>query len=273
MAVVNGRFKMNFPGKHILALAGCLWLSGCAQQPAEPAMPKRIVDITPTITQDMPLRAVGAKFLKDFGYPEKLEWETRIEDGDIYMSDTFVTLFTHVGPHHDAPSHIIKGAKPTDQFPLDKFFGRAMIFDFRDQPKDEPLTRADFEGRRIEPGDIVIAFTGYQPPTGPEELPSYAYLGGDAAEYLASIPIKAFTSDMPSLGSIKGYYKLMEEGVKGSENFLPEHYAFLSREIPNIEGLVNLEALLGEENIVFVGFPLKLKDSDAGPIRAAALVY
>ena len=261
--------------RSVLLAALVSGLLGCATAPTDgvPAMPRRIVDITPTITPDMPVRAVGAKFLKDFGYPEKLDWETRIEDGDVYLSDTFVTLFTHVGPHHDAPSHIIKGAKPTDQFPLDKFMGPAKLFDFRDKPKDEPLTRADFEGRGIEPGDIVIAFTGYEPPTGPEELPSYAYLSGEAAEYLASIPIKAFTSDMPSLGSIKGYYKLLEEGVKGSENFLPEHYAFLSREIPNIEGLVNLEELVGEEHIVFVGFPLKLKDSDAGPIRAPALVY
>ena len=247
--------------------------AGCAAPAGETPTPKRIVDLTPTITEDMPRRAVGAKFLKDFGYPEKLDWEIRVEDGDFYVSDTFVTLFTHVGPHHDAPNHIIKGAKSTDEFPLDKFFGRARLFDFRDEPKDEPLTRADFEGRGIKPGDIVIAFTGYTPPTEPGELPSYAYLSGEAAEYLASIPVKAFTSDMPSLGSIRRYYKLIEEGVKGSENFAPEHYAFLSREIPNIEGLVNLEALLGEEHIVFVGFPLKLKDSDAGPIRAAALVY
>ena len=221
----------------------------------------------------MPLRSVGAQFLKDFGYPEKLEWETRIEDGNVYFSDTFVTLFTHVGPHHDAPNHIIKGAKGTDQFPLEKFYGRTRIFDFRSKPKDEPLTRADFEDKGIEPGDIVIAFVGYEPPTDPEELPSYAYLGGDAAEYLASIPIKAFASDMPSLGGIRNYYKLAEEGVTGSENFLPEHYAFLSREIPNIEGLVNLEEIVNEKNVVFAGFPLKIKDGNAGPLRPAALVY
>lgn len=251
----------------------CL-LAGCAQTPSGvPPMPKRIVDISPTITPDMPLRSLGAKFLKDFDFPEKLEWETRIEDGDIYFSDTFVTLFTHVGPHHDAPNHIIKGASGTDSFPLEKFYGQARIFDFRAKPKDEPLTRADFEGKGIEPGDIVIAFVGYTPPTSDDELPSYAYLSGEAAEYLATIPVKAFASDMPSLGSIKSYYKLPKEGVTGSKNLAPEHYAFLSREIPNIEGLANLEELVGEANIVFVGFPLKLKDSDAGPIRAAALVY
>jgi kynurenine formamidase len=36
---------------------------------------------------------------------------------------------------------------------------------------------------------------------------------------------------------------------------------------------VNLESLVGEEEIVFVGFPLKFEDGDGGPMRAAALVY
>ena len=110
-------------------------------------------------------------------------------------------------------------------------------------------------------------------PTDPEALPVYTYLSEDAAEYLAGIPVKAFASDMPSLGSIRRYLVLIEEGKTGSENIFPEHYAFASRDVPSIEGLVNLESLVGEEEIVFVGFPLKFEDGDGGPMRAAALVY
>jgi kynurenine formamidase len=40
-----------------------------------------------------------------------------------------------------------------------------------------------------------------------------------------------------------------------------------------VEGLANLDALLGERKLVFVGFPLKVPDGDGSPIRAAALVY
>ena len=98
-------------------------------------------------------------------------------------------------------------------------------------------------------------------------------MSGEAAEYLAEIPVKAFASDMPSLGNIAGYFALIEEGKTGSENIVPEHYAFASRDVPSIEGLVNLESLVGEEEIVFVGFPLKFEDGDGGPMRAAALVY
>ncbi len=47
----------------------------------------------------------------------------------------------------------------------------------------------------------------------------------------------------------------------------------MSRGIPAIEALVNLEPLIGEELVVFVGFPLKLKGGTGGLMRAAALVY
>jgi ketosteroid isomerase-like protein len=104
-------------------------------------------------------------------------------------------------------------------------------------------------------------------------FPFCANLSGEAAEHVAGIPIKAFASEMPGLGAITGYLALIEEGKAGSESILAEHYAFFSRDIPNIEGLVNLESLVGEEEIVFVDFPLKFENGDGGPTRAAALLY
>lgn len=248
-----------------------LLVFSCAKE--YPVMPKKIVDLTPTIGEDLAVKTVGHKFLSDFGYADSTKFEHQITEEPFYVADSYITIFNHVGPHLDPPNHIIKGAKSTDQIPIDKFYGKAKVFDFRSKPKDEPLLKSDFENRGIAPYDIVMVFVGYNPPTEADELPSYAYLSGEAAEYLASIPVKAFASDMPSLGSIKRYYQLMEQGLKGSENFFPEHYAFLSREIPNIEGLVNLESLLVEKHIVFVGFPLKIQNGNGGPMRAAALIY
>jgi kynurenine formamidase len=211
--------------------------------------------------------------LSDFGLQDTTSFEHVVTEEPFYLAVSYLTLWNHAGLHCDAPSHIIKGATPTDRFPLEKFLGPARVLDFRFKPKNEPLLRADFEDKRIESDSIVIAFVGYTPPTDPDDLPSYAYLSGDAAEYLAGIPIKAFATDMPGVCGFRRVYELLEEGITGSENVLPEHYAFLSRDIPVIEGVVNLESLVSEENIVFVGFPLKIRDGNAGPIRAAALVY
>ena len=60
-----------FPSRNILQhfaalLSVAVLLSGCAQQQGAPAMPKRIVDLSPTTSEDLPLRTVGSKFLADF---------------------------------------------------------------------------------------------------------------------------------------------------------------------------------------------------------------
>jgi len=266
--------------KYFSALLALGAISGCAQ-PVPPErelrMPRAIVDLSPTITKDMPIRAlgraIGEKIASRFGISPATSFDVHVEEKPFYRSMSTYTIFNHVDPHYDPPSHMIKGRKAVDATPLDKFFGRAHLFDFRSKPPGEPLLRSDFDGVGIEPGEIVIAFVGYEAPTDPEALPAYTYLSGDAAEYLAGIPVKAFASDMPSLGSISRYLALIEEGKTGSENVFPEHYAFASRDVPSIEGLVNLESLVGEEEIVFVGFPLKFEDGDGGPMRAATLVY
>jgi kynurenine formamidase len=236
-------------------------------------MPKAIVDLSPTLGEDIPTKALGVTALEAFGIPPTTKFELQVTEEPFYVEFALITLFNHVGPHHDPPSHVIKVGESTDQIPLDRFYGPAKIFDFRSKAKDEPLLPSDFENQGVKPGDIVIVLIDYDAPTVDGELPSYAYLSGEAAEYLAGIPIKAFASNMPSLGSIKRYFQLIEAGLTGSENIVPEHYAFLSRDIPNIEGLANLESLVGEEEIVFVGFPLKIKDGNGAPLRAAALVY
>lgn len=263
---------LRFP----VALVVLVWLAGCQSPPAsEPEfkMPRSIVDLSPTITPDLPGRVAGEKVATLFGSPLSTPFETHVSEEPFYVSMSLYTIDNHAGPHYDPPNHIIRGGASVESAPLDKFFGKARVLDFRSKPTGEPLLKSDFDLAGIQPGEIVIAFVGYEAPTDPDTFPSYAYLSGEAAEYLAEIPVKAFATDMPSLGSIEGYIALIEEGKSGSENIVPEHYAFLSRDIPAIEGLVNLERLVGKEEVVFVGFPLKFEDGDGGPMRAAALVY
>jgi kynurenine formamidase len=52
-----------------------------------------------------------------------------------------------------------------------------------------------------------------------------------------------------------------------------EHTALLEKEIVVIEGLSNLDALVGLSKVVFVGFPIKLEGGTGGPMRAVGLVY
>jgi kynurenine formamidase len=125
----------------------------------------------------------------------------------------------------------------------------------------------------LEPGDIVVVFTGYKAPTNTTDIPSFKTISREAAEYLAGIPVRAFATDALSADSFEEIYRLMAEGKKGYQTIAPVHHAFLPRGIPIIEQLVNLEELSSEDNAVFVGLPLKVRDGDGSPIRAAAFVY
>ncbi len=73
-----------------IVLALLFLLSGCAQQQGAPAMPKRIVDLSPTISEVLPVRTVGSKFLADFGYPERTTFEHKITEEPFY-ADSFLT--------------------------------------------------------------------------------------------------------------------------------------------------------------------------------------
>jgi len=264
---------------HLRAWIVCLGLIplvfACSQPPPEAGfqMPERIVDLSPVITPGSPLEWWGHATLSGFGFPDSTAFTDFVTDmPPLYFKNTLVSLMDHVGPHADSPGHAIKGGREIQDVPLEKFFGPAVVFDFRDRADDEPLEVADFQGAEIKPGDIIIAVVSYVPPEGPDDLPSYPYLSGEAARYLAEIPIRAFATDMPSLGSFRRYGPLMEESLE-PEHVAPEHQAFLGQGIPIIEGLVNAEELIGEDDVVFVGFPLRLENVTGGLMRAAALVY
>lgn len=244
-----------------------------AQVPAQFVAPTRIVDLSLTITEDLPLRQLGAECLRQWKLPLRTTFRSLQEErGPLYLSQTVYELFNHAGTHLDPASHVIPGGLSADAYPLTKLIGPARVLDFRSKARDAAITVADLKNKGIQAGEIVIVYTGYQPPTHDSELPSYPYLSAEAAQWLAQLPIKAFASDLPSLGSMRRYPQLLAT-AKTASDVIPEHLIFLTREIPNIAGLANLEAILNEPNVVFVGFPLKIKDCDGGLLRAAALVY
>jgi len=162
--------------------------------------------------------------------------------------------------------------RASNGFSLEKFVGPLRLLDFRSRPKDSLLSRADIEAQSIRPGDVVIALVGYSPPTGRDEMPSYTSLSQEAAEYLATVPVRAFGTDALSVENLRRLYALSAD-VTGYARVAPVHYAFLNRGIPVIEGLGNLEQIVGKQSVLFVGFPLRIADGDASPVRTTAFVY
>ncbi len=247
----------------------------CTRQPPEPAFrtPKKVVDLSPVVTPGLLGEQYGPAALAAWNMSGSTEFRHVVADTPpMYVKTSYITLFDHVGPHGDAPGHVIRGGKEVHEMPLGSYLGVARVLDFTDRDDDEPLLVDDFRAAQIQPKDIVIAVVGYQPPQADEGLPSYPYLSSDAAEYLASIPVRAFATDMPSVSSLRRTGILMKETLD-PERLFPEHLALLRRGIPIIEGLANAEQLIGEDQVFFMGFPLRVQGATGGLMRPVALIY
>jgi kynurenine formamidase len=236
-------------------------------------VPRRIIDLSPVLTPDLPRRVWGKELLARSGYAETTEFDDIVRrppgEGNWagFVANSYWTLMNHGGPHVDAPNHLFEGAASVADYPLTQLIGPLKVVDARSQPQNEPIPRAFFDGAGIRPGDVVLLVVGYVPPSTAGELPRYPYLSREAAEYLAAVPIRAFATDAWSVDCPP-----RDDRPRGGPVV---HSAFLLRGIPTIEQLVNVQALLEEPNAVFVGFPLRVQGAsgNGSPIRAAALIY
>jgi len=236
-----------------------------------PPLPRTIIDLSPTISEDLPLRTWGERALKDFGFHRTTEFQLIQRNEPLYISNAYWTLMNHAGPHVDAPNHLQRDAPGVDSYQLTTLVGPICLVDARGVPIDQPISVEELSVHNIRPGDVLVVLTGYSTP-GPDEVPGFRVLSKEAAEYLARIPIRAFASDALSADSFRELYRKMADGISFAySDFV--HHSFLSRGIPIIEQLTNLDSLIGVHNAVFVSLPLKVKDADASPVRAVAFVY
>ena len=187
----------------------------------------------------------------------------------IYAGFADVTFFNHAGTHYDPPSHLIVGAANADDEPLEKFVGPGVYLDLRQRALGEELRRSDFENRVPAHTFVVVLVNSTKD--------DCAYLGGEAAEYLARLPIRGYATNAWTIANPKQFPKVKALRNSGqmadSRALFPEHHALLSRDIPNIEGLTNLEALAGQKEFLFVGLPIKVEKGTGAPVRAAAFLY
>jgi arylformamidase len=256
-------------------LFAVLVLSACSRGPDQPdsrvPAPREIIDLGTLITAETPLQFWGSKMLQDLKFTEPNSFDViHWEFGPVSGSNSYYTLFNHGGPHVDAPSHI--GVGPgLDSYSIDSFAGPLTVLDFSHLAIGRTITVDMLAETQIAAGDVVIIYTGYQTPTSATDWPQAIALTYDAAEYLANMPVRAVGTDAFNVESMS------DQGPVAADNevarIVPGHFAFLSRGIPVYEQLVNVENLVGKENLYFVGVPLNIEDGDGMIVRPVALVY
>jgi len=190
--------------------------------------------------------------------PEFEHKRTLDRDG---VNVTRFSMNVHTKSHVDAPGHFIEKGATIDKLPLENICGDAVVHRSTEKPKGQEIGPKELEGSKIEltEGDIFILNSGIQNLKGSARyyrdfpVPSVALL-----EELVNRGMKCYATDCPSIDPLDS---------QSHDN----HHFLLSRGIPIVENLANLDELDEGKRVVFFAFPLKLKGLEGSPCRAMAM--
>ena len=194
--------------------------------------------------------------------------EKRIADGYTFSSAVMsLNMGDHSGTHVDAPVHFDErpGAASIDEVPLENFFTEAVCLDLSHKPLCSDITVADLEaaeraaGVDIRPRDTVLLHMDfYRRAYGTDAyLTDFPGLTKESATWLGNKRIAMFGVEAVS------------PGRPGRNNF-EVHHVCRDMGFTHMEGLVNLDQLVGAGRFRFIGFPLRIKGGTGSPIRAVA---
>ncbi len=259
-----------------IIVAGFCFLSSCTSKNSNQNLqaPSEIIDLGALITEDLPERVWGKAFMTAMEFEKNnefdvREWEFEMNNGKVTGTNAYYTLFNHGGPHIDAPNHMNLGGG-LDSYSIESFMGPLKVFDVSHFPKGRTVPVEIFKDK-VLPGDVVLIFTGYTPPQSDEAFPETIALTRETAEYLTSIPVRAFGTDAFGVASLDDTSPV--EADSEIARAVPIHHSFLSRGIPIYEQLFNIDKLLDKQNMYFIGIPLNIKDGDGMIVRPAVLVF
>jgi kynurenine formamidase len=194
--------------------------------------------------------------------------EVRTVDGYKFSSATLaLVLGDHAGTHVDAPCHFDADpdALTIDKMPLETFFTEAVCLDLSHKPLKSDISIEDLEkaekaaGISIKPKDTVLLHMDFfrRAHGTPGYLTDFPGLTRESATWLGNKGIGMFGVEAVS------------PGRPGRINF-EVHHVCRDLGFTHMEGLVNLDKLVGKGRFRFIGFPIKIKGGTAAPIRAVA---
>ena len=211
----------------------------------------RLVDLSRTVDpasqpDDRPFR-IRRSFLADNSFKHEIE------------------THSHVGAHVEFPAHFFEGGKDGLAFDLDRFAGRAVLFEIDAPPSADCWITGDMLGADVgdilEPGDILVlrnssADSRHAAATDPGLLPGVTR---DCAEWIRDRNVK--------LVGLDERYIALDKSFDECRAF---HDVLLSADICFIEGMDNLEALRRKTFFLFA-FPAKVKGLDSAFARVVAV--
>ena len=210
----------------------------------------RIIDLSRTIEPDMPCYP---------GTPQPVFNKLSSIEHDGY-AEQLLTISSHTGTHVDLPSHILPEGNSLDALGLNRFTGKGIAIDLRSSAGGI-ITLAELHGYEVHlrECDFLLLYSGWSRYWGtPDYYTGYPVLSSDAARWLTGFHLKGIGVDMISVDS------------PDSADF-SVHSQLLRSGLLIIENLADLSSLL-HSPFIFFGFPLKIAQAEAAPLRAVAFV-
>ncbi len=227
------------------------------------------VDLSPTLRSAMP---------RFFAHPEfHIIDDARLIDRDRYRLQTLV-LPEHVGPHVDAPAHVVaeRPEATVDTLDVTALWGRAVVVDVSDRDwkagdlleLDDLMSVAADGGAKIREGDVVLVNFGWNRHLrdgGPgvqwwsSNAPGFTE---DLCRELHDLGVRAVGSDDPTCDM--GWVDAEPTAAFGHLEY------FLPKDIYILENLENLGGL--PPVVYFAALPLKIDNGTGSPLRPVAFV-
>lgn len=197
------------------------------------------IDITQTLTEDT------AHWPEDTPFRFEVP-VTKADTGSVNIGK--VTTSTHTGTHIDAPFHFDEAGRTVERLDVNRYIGEATIIEVYSTGEitREVLERFTVKGRIL----LIRTQKAYDTERFPEEVP---VLGEDAVAYIASLGIKLYGIDVPSVDAL-------------DSKDLTIHHKLHQNDIMIIENVVLAETPGGFYD--FIALPLKIKGGDGSPVRA-----
>ncbi|HEU5303263.1 MAG TPA: cyclase family protein [Gemmatimonadales bacterium] len=200
--------------------------------------------------------------------------------GGYYYAANNFSAAEHGGTHLDAPVHFAEGKWTSDQIPLERLVGEAVVVDVQPEAErtaDYRVDRTVMEAwernhGRIPDGAMVLFRTGWgrrwhdraaylgTTLTGAAAVPELHFPGIDstAAAWLVDRKVRAVGIDTPSIDY-------------GQSSDYLAHRVLFAANIPAFENVANLDRLPAVGSFI-VALPMKIKGGSGGPLRIVAVL-
>jgi kynurenine formamidase len=273
------RIRDAIPTLALAATAGAVLLVAAGAQPPGGASPT-------------PGAGLGARAI-DLSYPfdeatiywptdksfrwEKTKWGDSA-DGHWYASATYGAS-EHGGTHLDSPIHFAKGGATTDQIPVSRLIGPAVVVDVARacrEDRDYRLRVADLSAweaahGRIPDGAIVLVRTGW----GRFWPDKRAYLGTDTPGDTANLRFPGISREAAEW--LAADRKVSGVGIDTASLDHGPSTDFIAHRVLNGAGIFGLENVASldkvpEAGATLIALPMKIKGGSGGPTRVIAIL-